>query len=286
MNKLRAAVLSIKWIGTFLLQVILIYFVFLSILTFFFNEKESLNKLAIKELLYLFSIVISSYILFQTNLYRFAFKEEFKFDRFIFKYFLVGFIISLSIICLFGIIVIYFSDVSYKLNDSVDEKGIFISTFLLFFASISEEIIFRLVLPFILYTFFKWKLIYSHILVSFLFSMVHILNPDINLMALLNVFIGGLTLSMLYLIKKNLSVPIGFHFGWNLSQYLLFGIDFGGLNFPKLAELTGSFDNKFLGNANQFESSPLLTIILLIVLLCFIKSVKNTIFSKAEMAGL
>lgn len=274
MNKLNPIISSIKWIGIFLLQIIFIYFIFLSILTLFFSEKETLSKIAIKELLYLFSVVISSYILFQIDLYKFTFKEKFRFDKFIFKYFSVGFIISLSIICLFGIIVVNLSDVSYKLNNNINTKGILISTFLLFFASTSEEVIFRFVLPFILYTFLKWKPVYNHVLISFLFSIVHILNPNIDLIGLLNVLIGGFTLSMFYLIKTNLSTPIGFHFGWNLSQYLFFGIDFGGLNFPKLIELNGSFDNRFFGSINQFESSPLLTLILLVVLIYLIKSSK------------
>jgi hypothetical protein len=91
-----------------------------------------------------------------------------------------------------------------------------------------------------------------------------------NPMALLNIFVGGLVLSVLYLIKTNLSTPIGFHFGWNLSQYLFFGIDFGGLNLPKFAQLNGSPDNRFVGNTDLFESSPLLTLILILVLFILI----------------
>lgn len=276
MKKINLISKSALCLLAFFFHLIFIYGILLAVLSFFFNADESLIKLSIKEFLYLSSIVITVFLFFKTKIYYpFNYSYDFNWDINMVKVFFRGFTFSSIIILFFASIAINTSNVNLIFNHNIQTKDVIIGTLLLLFAAISEEIIFRFVLPLLILNFIQINIIFIHLFVSVLFTMVHAINPAINLISLINILLGGITLSMMYLSTNNLSLPIGFHFGWNISQSLIFGINLGGFKLPQLFHINGQFLNKFIGTSSQFESSPLLTLILFLFTLTYLYLMKN-----------
>jgi membrane protease YdiL (CAAX protease family) len=270
MRQISGVFKSLFWVLAFFFHSILIYGIFLALLSLFFSEEESLIKLTLKEFFYLLSISATILLFFNSNTYN-TLKTKIALDLNIIEIFdfFKGLTLSAFIILLYALIAISFSKVNLVFNYDVKVLDIFIGTILLLFAAISEEFIFRFTLPLIILNFQKKKIIFIQFFVASIFTLVHITNPHINFMSLLNIFLGGITLSIMYLSTNNLSLPIGFHFGWNLTQSILFGINLGGLKLPELFHINGQFLNTFIGTNTQFEGSPLLTLILLLFTLSY-----------------
>ena len=94
-----------------------------------------------------------------------------------------------------------------------DLKNI-ILLFLLFIAvSIAEETYVRgYVLKNLLQSF---NPIISLIISSAIFSLLHFFNPNVNYIALTELFIAGILLGISYVYTKNLWFPIALHLSWN-----------------------------------------------------------------------
>ena len=64
---------------------------------------------------------------------------------------------------------------------------------------------------------------------SVLFGLVHFLNPGANPWGLLNTVVIGVALSVAYLRTRALWMSWGFHFAWNATLGLLFGLPVSGI---------------------------------------------------------
>jgi uncharacterized protein len=69
-----------------------------------------------------------------------------------------------------------------------------------------------------------WALVIS----SVAFSMLHLGNPEITPLALINIFIAGLLLGINYIYTKNLWFGIFLHFSWNFIQGPILGFPVSG----------------------------------------------------------
>lgn len=67
------------------------------------------------------------------------------------------------------------------------------------------------------------------LLTSILFSFLHIWNPGFNSIAFLEVVAAGVALAVARLWTGALWLPIGWHFGWNASQDILYGFSVSGV---------------------------------------------------------
>ncbi|ADF54702.1 CPBP family intramembrane glutamic endopeptidase [Zunongwangia profunda] len=133
-----------------------------------------------------------------------------------------------------------------------------------------EEVIFR----FVLLTFLikAFKLNWLAILVgSLIFSLVHLGNSYITIIALISHFLGGIIYSYAFVKTKEIWLPFGLHFGWNYTQ-IFFGIPMSGsayysifvTNFHSLEYLNGGAYG-FEGGIWSFYSRVIIFIILLFV---------------------
>jgi len=77
--------------------------------------------------------------------------------------------------------------------------------------------------------------------------------------ALLSTFLGGIFLTQLFVLAESLWLPIGFHFGWNLAQSLIYPLP-GRTR--TLVSLT-NFDPAALGVTKGAEQSPWAVVLLL-----------------------
>lgn len=131
----------------------------------------------------------------------------------------------------------------------------------LFLSALNEELMFRFV---IFETLKRKKLSDLFVLIfsSVLFSLAHLFNPNINLLSLISILIGGFLLGFIYLEQKNIWHTVSFHLGWNFSQVLLLNniseVQF--LDDAKLISISNSSTLLSSGIEGSLECVILLTI--------------------------
>ncbi len=85
-----------------------------------------------------------------------------------------------------------------------------------------------------------WGLPAAVVVSSLIFAMVHVLNPNVQPLAMVSLFVAGLLLACAYLVSRSLWLPIGLHIGWNLAEMHLLG--FAGSGAPEPALLRSVVD--------------------------------------------
>lgn len=98
-------------------------------------------------------------------------------------------------------------------------------------------------------------------LTSLAFSLLHIDNPHITLLGLINLGLAGALFAIAYLRTRSLWLPIGLHFAWNFFQHI-YGLPISGITFADgllKVELAGP--QHLTGGAFGPEGSLLSTLI-------------------------
>lgn len=133
------------------------------------------------------------------------------------------------------------------------------------FVAIIEELVFRKFIYVQLLRVYKnWT---SIILTSLMFSLIHSLNPSIGWTGFVNLFLSGVIFSQLYVRKRELSSPIGFHFGWNFFQGAIFGSPVSGLKIDGIFALHYESGDIINGGLFGLEGSIITMAILIVVIL-------------------
>lgn len=68
---------------------------------------------------------------------------------------------------------------------------------------------------------------------ALVFMLLHVFNPHISAISVLNLFFAGLLLGVTYIRDRQLAFPIGLHLSWNFAQGHLFGFSVSGMNLQK-----------------------------------------------------
>jgi hypothetical protein len=68
------------------------------------------------------------------------------------------------------------------------------------------------------------------LLSSLFFASGHLLNPNMNWIAAVGLFLAGLFLAFAYTRTRQLWLPIGLHIGWNFFEGTVFGFPVSGLS--------------------------------------------------------
>ena len=138
---------------------------------------------------------------------------------------------------------------------------LFSSFLMLAFGAFLEEIIFR---GYILRKLSgEFSAFTALLLSSVLFMLAHIFNASISFFPLLNIFLAGILLGLLYLITRNIWMVAGFHLFWNYTQSLL-GFDVSGQGLPSVFTLNFPEMNSLNGGEFGFEGSYICSAILTI----------------------
>lgn len=132
------------------------------------------------------------------------------------------------------------SDIVYSINtQSTFIVPLLVFLFLFISAGISEELLFRgyliknLAEAFNLKTIGpKWSVLISWGLISIIFGLGHISNPNANLISTMNLMLTGITLGAGLIFTGELAIPIGFHIFWNFFQGNIFGFPVSGISYP------------------------------------------------------
>lgn len=111
----------------------------------------------------------------------------------------------------------------------------------------------------------------SVLIISLGFSAAHGFNPNLTLLALLNIALAGILLGLSYVLTRSLAWPIGFHLTWNWFQGGFLGVPVSGL------EMEGYFKTALGGPAwltggnFGFEGGLLCSILLIALTLLLFK---------------
>lgn len=117
----------------------------------------------------------------------------------------------------------------------------------------------------------------SVIISSVIFSLLHLLNPNLRVFGLLNIALVGILFGYMYLKTNNLWMPIGYHITWNYFQGDIFGLPVSGLNQKGVYNISTYTDNLLTGGNFGPEAGILATIIIImgILLIWGMPSYKN-----------
>jgi len=69
-------------------------------------------------------------------------------------------------------------------------------------------------------------------ILSLLFSLAHMANPNWSLAGAINIFLAGILLSVAYFKTRSLWLPNGLHMAWNWTQGPLWGMNVSGFEIP------------------------------------------------------
>lgn len=164
-------------------------------------------------------------------------------------------------------------DVYYVGNISI---LLLIKVFIIFiFQALLEEILFRgYLMPFFS------KIIgikFTIILLSFLFTCIHLFNPNLDIIGLANVFLAGVTFSLIYYYTGNLWLAGAMHTLWNFILGFIVGSQISGIITYNSVFFSIPVENKDLisGGVFGFEASIVTTIVELTISLFVIYLIKK-----------
>jgi len=251
-------------------QLILIKYISLFILFFFFLKHLFNNIQYIFFFEYNFNILFS--LLISTIITEYFYNKSFdnvvfNFDITTFRNLLRSSIIT--IICFFFIFLIFTFSLKLNFNSTINLK--ILLSFLLFhlIISISEEIGFRGIIFNILKD--HYGNIFAILTTSTIFTFFHLNNPNVNLIAIINIFCGGLLFAFIVDRTGSIWNSIMVHFLWNIITSLFLGSKVSGFNSLNLIKFEVNTFKFFFGNDFGFESSFLAFIAIILLLILFSK---------------
>ena len=164
-------------------------------------------------------------------------------------------------------------DVYYVGNISI---LLLIKVFIIFiFQALLEEILFRGYLMLFFSKVIGIK--FTIILLSFLFTCIHLFNPNLDIIGLANVFLAGVTFSLIYYYTGNLWLVGAMHTLWNFILGFIVGSQISGIITYNSVFFSIPVENKDLisGGVFGFEASIVTTIVELIISLFVIYLIKK-----------
>lgn len=97
---------------------------------------------------------------------------------------------------------------------------------------------------------------------SGLFGAAHLGNPNAGIMGAVGIALGaGVVLSASFMITRNLWMPIGLHWTWNLTEGTFYGMAVSGVDLPTITEATVSGPELLTGGAFGPEAGLVVIVI-------------------------
>ncbi len=185
----------------------------------------------------------------------------------------VGFFAGIFLACAGGWVLYALGGLQWE-SISFSEE-LFSGILVMMLVAFSEELVFRgYILRNLMKSFNKWI---SLIISALLFTLVHLTNPGIPVIGIINIVLGGLLLGLAFIVSKNLWMPVMFHFTWNFFQGPVLGFPVSGLLFKPVLSTTLTATDWITGGNFGFEGSIICTMLLLISCGTFFFAVKKII---------
>lgn len=269
---------------TFILVFILIKALLNTVLSIFIDT--GLIYEVLSRIIYCLSVIFSLYFqikyIDKSSFEKYGLKIEHKWI----KEFTIGSFIAIIQLSLFFILMYFMNNlkiIDYFVTNSSEYmflEGFIAELIRQLSASVSEEIMFRSFLIYIIYEAFnrlrkieKKNIILACIITSSLFGIVHLTNDGATIYSTINLSFDGMMICLPFLISGRLGMSIGMHFSWNIFQGAIFGFPNSG-QIAKASILSSELqENIFTGGLFGPEGSILLLAldILAVVLIIYWK---------------
>ncbi|MDD3037962.1 CPBP family intramembrane glutamic endopeptidase [Bacteroides sp.] len=130
--------------------------------------------------------------------------------------------------------------------------------------ALTEEIMMRgYILGRLMYT--KLNKFLSLLISSLVFAFMHLFNPNIAFLPMLNLVLAGMLLGATFLYTRNLCFPLSLHLFWNWIQGPVLGYEVSGNNFgTSMLTLHLPEENVLNGGAFGFEGSLICTVLMIV----------------------
>jgi membrane protease YdiL (CAAX protease family) len=102
----------------------------------------------------------------------------------------------------------------------------------------------------------------SVLITSFIFSLMHMFNPNVTPLALFNIFFAGIVLNLLVLKDGDIWSAVGFHFGWNYTMGIIFASPVSGGREEGIIKLSFKGHELLTGGAFGVEGGIICTVAL------------------------
>lgn len=177
-----------------------------------------------------------------------------------------GILVGFTMMALGSLILYGSGNLTYE-SIHVNFISLFQSILLFILVSINEEIFVR---GYLLRNLMESMNRYlALILSSLLFMALHLLNPNLSFVGVLNIFLAGLLLGIGYIFTKNLWFPLALHFSWNFFQGPIFGFEVSGTNSSSLISHSITGNEIITGGKFGLEGSIIATALCSIGILLF-----------------
>jgi membrane protease YdiL (CAAX protease family) len=173
-----------------------------------------------------------------------------------------GLLIGVVLVTLAILIIILILSITTKITITFNRFNInfLLYVVIYFLVAVTEEALAR---GFIFANLFEQTNKYLAIIVSsLLFSLMHSFNSSFDWIGMVNILLIGILFCQLYLKKMNLSIPIGFHFIWNLLQGPVFGFSVSGLLTQGILKVESFSGSKFPFEGFGLEGSLISTCVI------------------------
>ena len=100
------------------------------------------------------------------------------------------------------------------------------------------------------------------VLSSIIFMAAHLMNANLSILGVINLFLAGLVLGIYYIHKRNLWFSIGMHLTWNFFQGPVFGFEVSGYETHSIIGQNIQGSEIITGGEFGFEGSILATILI------------------------
>ncbi len=135
--------------------------------------------------------------------------------------------------CLLGIVLITAGCVALAMLgwadfefQGFDPKGLMLYLIMFMLVAILEECMVR---TYLLHSLMQSMNKYvALVITSAIFSILHAMNPGVDLFSLIELFLAGILLGLWYIHRGNIWFPIGLHFTWNYFQGPVWGHEVSG----------------------------------------------------------
>ena len=110
---------------------------------------------------------------------------------------------------------------------------------------------------------FAWVLVFvavGIVVPSLIFGLIHLTNPNVTLLSVVNIVLLGIALSLMYYKSGNVWMCIGFHIAWNLFQSVVYGMPVSGLDVPAFLVSAYPVGNLLNGGGFGIEGGVLTTV--------------------------
>ena len=181
-----------------------------------------------------------------------------------------------------GSIILYTGNWLQWMSSEASAYDIVLMSGLLLLSAFSEELVFR---GFILGRLLnQTKPLIALLVSSIVFALFHINNPEVSLLATINIFLGGILLGITYCYNRNIWFGFALHYSWNLVQGPILGIPVSGLILPSIISTEIKGPELITGGQFGLEGSLIQGILMVIccVGLWLLNSAENKTMTTAK----